>query len=104
MFDYVRFKASLPVEIPSDWHAQWQTKDTPQQYLWIYEVTENGELWEHGWPIEDHPPRRLEDFHGDICFYDSHHITKEWFEFIARFTDGKLSRVWRVVEDDAVET
>ena len=96
MFDYIKFKPPLPVAIPEGM-PDWQTKDTPAQYMFTYEVTKKGELWELGWPVEDHRSRRI-DFHGDICFYESHPVTKEWFVFLARFTDGKFSHVRRVID------
>lgn len=104
MFDYLRIdKAMLPVELPEGFVAQWQTKDTPEQYLETYEITAEGELRRVEWngDTEQYEPVEvLGDFHGDLRFYTSHPMTDEWFEFNARFTEGKLSRIWRVNEDD----
>jgi len=104
MFDYLRIdKAMLPVQLPDGMREDWQTKDTPEQYLRTYQITADRELHLLKWDKEKEGyffECALDDYHGDLRFYTSHPTTHEWFEFNARFTDGKLSRIWRVGEDD----
>ena len=38
--------------------------------------------------------RQVEDFHGDIYFYEGHR--GEWYEYRARFTEGQLTDLRRV--------
>lgn len=100
MFNYIKIdRKQLPVEIPDDLGHGWQTKDTPHQYLRVYQITPEGELHLLEWNGEAYVfEEALDDFHGDIAFYDS--ASDEWFEFVARFTEGKLTRIWRVENDD----
>lgn len=43
-------------------------------------------------------PKNDKNYHGDLIFYGSNKKVKnnDWFEFIARFIDGKLERIKRL--------
>ena len=46
---------------------------------------------------------RYTDFHGDLQFYDFVEQADgqgEWFEYVARFTDGQLQWIRRVKDTD----
>ena len=51
MFDYIRCKYPLPVEGAND--LEYQTKDTPSQFLDKYEIREDGTLWHEDYDIKD---------------------------------------------------
>lgn len=115
MFDYIRCEAPLP-ETPVPPPQEFQTKDTPDQGMTVYTITKDGRLtWrpyqyekvpkaERPYPDDDgilglagsirriEQETRIVDFHGDINFYGS---TRDggWWEYRARFTDGRLSRI-----------
>ncbi len=36
----------------------------------------------------------LTDYHGDIIFYSGQKVNDKWREYTARFTEGRLTRVW----------
>lgn len=118
MFDYIRCEMPLPAE-PRPPAVEWfQTKDVPtgQLYLEKWAIRADGKLVKFGVRYEDRSDPKAEglmklcgmatpvlvpekdevfdDFHGDICFghYDSE--TKEDWDYIARFTDGKCNRIW----------
>jgi hypothetical protein len=112
MFDEIRVQQILPgeYEITDTWY---QTKSLDCA-LYKYVITANGELyredWDHEWVDDlnsllkgyikkvDGTYRReyLTDFHGDIIFYTSKPMdgNRMWRDYHARFTDGKLSRIW----------
>ncbi|MEO9970108.1 MAG: hypothetical protein ABJG15_09855 [Hyphomonadaceae bacterium] len=39
-------------------------------------------------------PEQIKDLHGDICFYGTDE-NGEWWSYSARFTEGKLARIFR---------
>jgi hypothetical protein len=45
MFDEVRCLYPLPWPEAADFGREWQSKDTPAQYLDLYEIREDGTLW-----------------------------------------------------------
>lgn len=51
MFDDLRCKYPLPVEGAND--LAYQTKDTPCQYMEMYEIREDGTLWVEEYDTED---------------------------------------------------
>lgn len=55
MFDDIRCHYPLPVEGANG--LDYQTKDTPMQYLDQYEIREDGTLWHETYEIEDQSPR-----------------------------------------------
>jgi hypothetical protein len=52
VFDNV--KCLYPTPWPDSKEWEWQTKDTPAQYLDDYEVREDGTLWHKEYDVEDH--------------------------------------------------
>lgn len=106
MFDYIRFKVPLP-ESPPD--LEWQTKDTPEQYLGTYEVREDGKLyWEkrtQEWvtDLDSLLGRALKTtstewlpccFTGGITFYSYEgKDTKKWWEYSAYFVNGEVKSI-----------
>lgn len=110
MFDTLKVEIKIPgfFEVPD---IEFQTKSLDNA-LEKYVITNNGELyrevWDYKW-IEDETHflggyeykipesyRReyLTDFHGDIIFYEGKSVDGVWRDYTARFTEGKLSRVW----------
>lgn len=110
MFDTLKVEIKIPgfSEVPS---IEFQTKSLDCA-LENYVITNNGELyrevWEHKW-IEDETHflggydyripdsyRReyLTDYHGDIIFYEGRSADGTWRDYTARFTEGKLTRIW----------
>jgi hypothetical protein len=97
MFDYVRCKYPLPVAGAND--LQFQTKDTPEQYMENYEIRENGTLWLEYYDIEDrsdaamweraHPgetaPTKLDRFCGCMTRVNGHWKQKPDFTDTLRF-------------------
>lgn len=51
MFDYLLCKYPLPV--PGANALRFQTKDTPKQFLDLYEIREDGSLWYEDYDVED---------------------------------------------------
>ena len=127
MFDYVKCEYPLPIEGLEN--AEFQTKDTPEQYLETYRITKAGRLLQ---PIvrrevvpEDERPNcigkppeertevdkfigamrviveREEDmnYHGDLDFYGGR-TNDEFYEFVARFTEGQLQWIKQINSDD----
>lgn len=112
MFDTLRVEVKMPgyTEIPDD---EFQTKSLGS-FMDQYVISSNGQLyrevWEHEWVENESSPfkgymKRVEDsyrreyltdYHGDIIFYTSHPRTEDgmWRDYTARFTEGKLSRIW----------
>jgi hypothetical protein len=61
LFDYIECDMPL-AECPS-WATEFQTKDTPAQYMERYQIREDGTLWNGG--------DQLADYDGCIDFYTS---------------------------------
>jgi hypothetical protein len=115
MFDEIRVEHILPGEtvITDTWY---QTKSL-ENVMAKYVITTKGELyeelWDHEW-VEDetyflkgymkkiegtYRRNYLTDFHGDVIFYTmrpAEGTNRVWRDYHARFTDGKLSRIWYV--------
>ena len=110
MFDEIRVEQLLPgnTEITDEWY---QTKSF-DNVMTKYVITANGELyeelWEYEWISQDgnafftgysqkiegsYHRKYLTDYHGDINFYTGLE-NKVWRDYYARFTDGKLSKMW----------
>lgn len=93
MYDELRCHYPLPVAGANE--RDYQTKDTPDQYLYRYEITAEGRLRHQEWDAEtgpgsewfDHP-----DFLGEIRFYD---CDKDggWIEFSAYFVAGVVKEL-----------
>ena len=110
MFDEIRIEQILPgnTEITDEWY---QTKSL-ENALTKYVITAKGELYEERWDykwitdeghmlkghlekIEGSYRREyLTDYHGDIMFYKGTGSNNVWRDYFARFTDGKLSKMW----------
>ena len=109
MFDEIRIEQVLPgtSEITDIWY---QTKSF-DNVMSKYVITAKGELYEEKWEYEwvDDPGyilkgymkqvegtyarNYLTDFHGDIIFYDGMR-GGYWRDYYARFTEGKLTKMW----------
>ena len=107
MYDYLKVEYPLP-----DGHdpagEEYQTKDTPAQYLDLYRITREGALEHQNYDTENRSDPNAEgimgllgcmtrvnqrwepeQFHGDLSFYRSDGQGK-WREYVALFKDGKL--------------
>ena len=112
MFETLKVEIKIPgyTDVPSD---EFQTKSlnsTMEKYV----ITNNGELyretWDYEWIDDDthflggyqnkiegsYRREYLTDFHGDIIFYTSKPMNEDrvWRDYTARFTEGKLTRIW----------
>jgi hypothetical protein len=112
MFDMIKVEMKIPgySTIPDE---EFQTKSL-DNCMDHYVITNKGELyrevWDHEWIDNPNTPmggsfnkvegsyRReyLTDYHGDIIFYTSKPMTEDrvWRDYTARFTEGKLTRIW----------
>lgn len=111
MFDYIRVETKIPgyEEIPRD--VEFQTKSF-ENLMDTYVISIKGELYVEQWSydfIETHGSlfggymrkiddsyRReyLTDYHGDVIFYTGLNEDRMWRDYTARFTEGKLTKVW----------
>ena len=109
MFDEIRVEQLLPgnTEITDEWH---QTKSL-DNVMTRDVITAKGELYEELWDYEwidddtalfkgysqkiegSYHREYLTDYHGDIIFYTGLE-NKVCRDYYARFTDGKLSKMW----------
>jgi len=104
MFDYMRCQYPLPVEGAQE--LEYQTKDTPAQWLDQYEIRVDGTLWHEDYDIEDRSDQTADELHrilgmmtrvnerwepepmtGEIVFYAN------GFAFSAYFVDGMLKHL-----------
>jgi hypothetical protein len=111
MFDTLRVEQRIPgfSEIPE---CEFQTKSL-DCLMENYVITNTGQLycevWDYKWVDNNEIPiikghleridgtyRReyLTDFHGDIIFYEGKQVNGNWREYTARFTEGRLTRIW----------
>ena len=112
MFDEIRVEHILPGEtqITDDWY---QTKSL-DNVMARYVISAKGELyedkWDYKWVDDDNhflkgylqkiegSYRReyLTNYHGDVIFYTSRPLNENrvWRDYHARFTDGKLTKMW----------
>lgn len=118
MFDKIKCEVLLPDgSMQND--REFQTKSL-ENLMNSYVITQNGELYEEDWDsewVEDssfkvlggylkriegsYHRKYLTDFHGDIIFYSGDILPdvsdsgeKTYRDYHARFTEGKLSRMW----------
>ena len=98
-------------QITDDWYQTKSLDNALSQYV----ITANGELYEEVWDREweedaeaffggrykrkkdSYRRDYLTNFHGDINFYSStpeNSIDRTWRDYYARFTDGKLTKMW----------
>lgn len=113
MFDEIRIEHILPgnIKIINEWY---QTKSL-ENVMTKYVISANGELYEEKWDWEwieadthwlggymkqiegSYRREYLTDYHGDVIFYKStpeDTINRRWRDYYARFTNGKLSKLW----------
>jgi hypothetical protein len=101
MYDDLRCHYPLPVAGANE--RDYQTKDTPCQYLNKYEITAEGVLRHRVWDADEglapkwigHP-----DFIGEIRFYDFKEEDGGWIEWSSYFVNGLLKEV-HLIEDRA---
>lgn len=112
LYDTLKIEMKIPGyhSIPDN---EFQTKSFDNA-MENYVITGNGEIyretWEYEWieddssilkgyskQVEDSYRREyLTDYHGDIIFYTNKPINEDrvWRDYTARFTEGKLTRIW----------
>ena len=110
MYDDLRCKYPLPLAGAND--LAYQTKDTPEQWLGMYEIREDGTLWHETYETEDRSDPNAEGLlalagsmtrvnkqwepcamTGEIRFYtytDDNDLDGSWVEFSAYTVNGKL--------------
>jgi len=112
MFDYINCKYPLPIQ-----GERFQTKDTPAQYLDLYEIREDGALWHKAYDTDDQSDPEAEGFAalfgsaarvnerwepcpflGEIRFYTSINLggDDKWLEYSAYFVGGKLQQLHQI--------
>lgn len=97
LFDKVKVRVSLPPGTPD---VIWQTKDLRCQML-TYEIREDGSLWAmddlmgDGWARHEIEPRLVDNFTGEMTFYD-YGPDKVWWEFSAYFVKGQLKELHQI--------
>ncbi|MBX7229846.1 MAG: hypothetical protein K1X48_09600 [Burkholderiaceae bacterium] len=87
MFDYVKCHYPLPVKGAED--LIYQTKDTPSQWLDMYEIRADGTLWHEDRSAQKKRPGPVK-WTGEIVFY------ADKLEFSAYFVAGKLLHLERL--------
>ena len=115
LFDYIRCSYPLP-----GGHAdsgEFQTKDTPSQFMDHYEIREDGSLWHEDYDTEDRSDPRAEgvmslagmmtrvrkrwekdeSFTGEIRFYRGS-CEEDWREFSAYYIKGTLQSLITIIE------
>ena len=112
MFDLLKVEMKIPgySTIPDE---EFQTKSL-DNCMDHYVITNKGQLykevWDYEWVENPDAPiggsfRKVEgsylreyltNFHGDIIFYTSRPMNEDriWRDYTARFTDGRLTRIW----------
>jgi hypothetical protein len=105
MFDTLQLDVNLlpvsPEQIESLSKEEFQTKSLENALL-TYRITDEGYLEYLVYSsdfLEDYRSSseyedwiRVNEVHGYVSFYTHH---KEWYEFVAKFTDGKLVEIFR---------
>ena len=114
LYDEIRVEHILPgnTEITDAWYQTKSFYNTMSKYV----ISANGELYEETWEYEwvdsnDHffkgylnkiegtyKRDYLTDYHGDVKFYTGPKTSESderiWRDYYARFTDGRLSKMW----------
>jgi hypothetical protein len=113
MFDYIRSELALPDDPPA---IQWQTKDTPSQYMDVYEIRADGSLWVEEYDLEDCGDPKAEGvmrlrgcmtpvnkrwvpckLTGEIQFYGAEDSNwQRWWEFSSYFIDGQMQSITNI--------
>ncbi len=90
MFDDLLCEAPLP-ETPAPPNvALFQTKSLPDPRMRTFIIKRDGRLVH----LMDDGEKIEIEHHGDIYFHELDSETNEWWEYVARFTEGRLSRIW----------
>lgn len=110
MFDTIQIKIQLP-GYSSITDEKFQTKSF-ECLLENYIISDNRqiyrEVWEYEWVDDDrhmltgymkkiegsYRREYLTDLHGDIIFYSDEKIDGQRYDYFARFSYGKLVRLW----------
>lgn len=110
LFDNIICQHPLPIKLKGVNKMTFQSKDTPDQFLGLFIIRDNGELWVEESDVEDrsdpsakgisrligmmthiNPRWAPTTFTGEVTFYAS--LAKNysgWIEFKAVFSNGKL--------------
>jgi hypothetical protein len=109
MFDYII--CEYDIDAPSG--IEWQTKDTPSQYLDRYKIAADGKMWFEDYDTADlSDPNDPEDFigcmskinerwiekpdfRGEVRFYGSDE-QGQWWEYSALFDNGIIINIKRI--------
>ena len=110
MFDYIKCEVQLPgYSFITDEEFQTKSFDSAfDKYVITARHEIYREVWDHEWvenkessvggsfrKIEGTYRRHyLTDLHGDIIFYSDTLIDGKRYDYFARFTEGRLSRIW----------
>lgn len=126
VFDYVKFEYPLPDPERQDW--EWQSKDTPAQYMEFYRVTKDGLLIHEAVHYEAVPEEErpywntpewemplmqfvgsirtvsdgdeVVDYHGDIIVVGGQKGHYEQIvQYRCRFTNGRLEWIREIREE-----
>lgn len=99
LYDNLRCAMPLPIEGANE--RTYQTKDTPSQFCTLYEIREDGSLWEQtydeseiecGWePVKMTGELRFYDFH--YCDHLDSSADRGWIEWSAYLENGKVVRL-----------
>lgn len=117
MFDYLRCEYPLPVDGANE--LEYQTKDTPSQFLENYKIEKDGTLSYESCRYEDRSDQTLSGimrlagmmtrivegwekvcFTGEIRFYTTIEEDAKWIEFSSYFVDGKLKELVQIKNKD----
>jgi len=94
LFDYLKCEVKLPKASKEIEENIFQTKDF-ENSLDTYIITKKRKL-----VLISKNKRKTISFHGDITFYTctGEHKTKDfkWYQYVARFTHGKLEYIKKV--------
>ena len=116
LFDYLRCKYPIPVDGAND--LDYQTKDTPSQYMDSYEIREDGTLWHEAYDTEDRSDPNATGLNalrgkmtrinarweqqaitGEVRFYTSRDKPPlNWIELSAYFVNGELKQLEVIIQ------
>lgn len=102
MFDYITCEYPLAETTVQD--EQFQTKSLDSE-LDRYIIGADGYLYFYQWNDDMSARRKRYDYHGDIIFYTGIGDTKDWdspdhwYEYRARFTEGRLVSIVRILPE-----
>lgn len=109
MFDWIKLEVPLPDGKRVVDKFQTKSFDSIMQ---TYVITAKGELYKEVYEYEyikddehflggyinqikdSYRREYLTDFHGDVRFYNSGRVGKAYRDYLARFTNGRLEKMW----------